>query len=218
MASEAAAADFTPEPQFDDAEQQRSASNFGMWVFLATEVLFFGALFASYTITRVRYASAFAEGSRLTDIVLGGTNTALLITSSLTMALAVHAARRGARRVLLGWLFLTVALGTVFLILKGFEYHGDYVKHLVPTLDFRYPGGQAPQVEMFFFLYFFITGVHALHLLIAIVCVAVLAAMAWRGVFSEVYYTPVDVVGLYWHLVDVVWLFVFPLLYMVSRS
>jgi cytochrome c oxidase subunit III len=205
-------------PQFDDAGQQRSAANLGIWIFLATEVLFFGVLFAGYAITRVRFPEAFAAGSRLTIVTLAGINTAVLLTSSLTMALAVYAARQGARRALVGWLYLTVALGVAFLAIKAVEYRIDYLEHLVPVLDFAYPGPQADQVQLFFYLYFFITGVHALHVLIGIGCIATIAVMASRGAFGPSYFTPVDVTGLYWHLVDIIWLFVFPMLYLVSRS
>ncbi len=205
-------------PQFDDAEQQRTASNLGIWIFLATEILFFGALFAAYAITRVRFAEAFAAGSRLTNLPLAGVNTAVLLTSSLTMALGVHAARHGARRALIGWLGMTIALGCAFLAIKAVEYRFDYLEHLVPVLDFHYAGPQADQVELFFYLYFFITGVHALHVIIGIGCIATIAVMASRHTFSPAYFTPVDVTGLYWHLVDVIWLFVFPILYLISRS
>jgi cytochrome c oxidase subunit 3 len=205
-------------PQFDDAEQQRTASNLGIWIFLATEILFFGVLFAAYAITRVRFPEAFAAGSRLTNLPLAGINTAVLVTSSLTMALGVHAARRGARRALVGWLCLTVALGCAFLAIKAVEYRVDYLEHLVPSLNFRYAGPQADQVGLFFYMYFLITGVHALHVLIGIGCIATIAVMASRDAFSPAYFTPVDVTGLYWHLVDVIWLFVFPILYLVSRS
>jgi cytochrome c oxidase subunit III len=205
-------------PQFDDAEQQRSSSNLGIWVFLATEVLFFGVLFAAYTITRVRFPEAFAAGSRLTSVTLAGINTAVLLTSSLTMALGVHAAKQGARRAVVGWLWLTVALGAAFLVIKAFEYRLDYVEHLIPTINFDHSRAQADQVELFFYMYFCITGVHALHVLIGIGCIAVIAAMAARGAFGPSYFTPVDVTGLYWHLVDIIWLFVFPMLYLVSRS
>jgi cytochrome c oxidase subunit 3 len=205
-------------PQFDDAEQQRTASNLGIWIFLATEILFFGVLFAAYAITRVHFPEAFAAASRLTNLPLAGINTAVLVTSSLTMALGVHAAQHGARRACVHWLGLTVALGCAFLAIKAVEYRLDYLEHLVPTLDFRYAGPQADQVELFFYLYFFITGVHALHVLIGIGCIATIAVMASRNAFSPAYFTPVDVTGLYWHLVDVIWLFVFPVLYLVSRS
>jgi len=206
------------QPQFDDARQQRAASNLGIWIFLATEVLFFGVLFAAYAITRIRFPVAFAQGGQLTDIALAGTNTAVLLTSSLSMALAVHAASRGSKRTLVLLLWTTVLLGCAFLAIKGVEYREDYLEHLVPTLGFAHPGPGESQVELFFYLYFLITGVHALHVLIGIACIATIAVMASRGRFSPSYFTPVDVTGLYWHLVDVIWLFVFPALYLVSRS
>jgi cytochrome c oxidase subunit III len=205
-------------PQFDDAEQQRGAANLGIWLFLATEILFFGVLFAAYAITRVRFPEAFAAASRLTDIRLAGTNTAVLLTSSLTMAFAVHCASRGQARTSAAWMWATVALGCLFLGIKAVEYHEDYVEHLVPILNFHVDAAQADQMQMFFYMYFFITGVHGLHVLIGIGCIAVIAVLAARGAYSEKYYTPVDVTGLYWHLVDIIWLFVFPVLYLVSRS
>jgi cytochrome c oxidase subunit 3 len=205
-------------PQFDDAEQQRTAANLGIWLFLATEILFFGVLFAAYAITRVRYPEAFAAASRLTNLPLAGANTAVLVTSSLTMAMGVHAAAHGARRALVGWLSVTAGLGCLFLAIKAVEYRIDYLEHLVPKLNFHFAGPHADQVELFFYMYFFITGVHALHVLIGIGCIATIAVMARRNAFSPAYFTPVDVTGLYWHLVDVIWLFVFPILYLVSRS
>ena len=204
--------------QFDDLEQQKEASTLGMWVFLATEVLFFGGLFLAYSIYRHSYPEAFAAASHELVVWAGTTNTVVLITSSLTMALAVHAARHGARRALVGWLGLTVALGCAFLAIKAVEYRVDYLEHLVPSLDFRYAGPQADQVELFFYMYFFITAVHGLHVLIGVGCIATIAVMASRNAFSPDYFTPVDVTGLYWHLVDVIWLFVFPILYLISRS
>lgn len=204
--------------QFDDAQQQRTASDLGIWVFLASEMLFFGALFAAYVFTRYRYPEAFAAASRLTDVTLGSINTGVLLTSSLTMALGVRAAKLGQRRALLGWLCATMALGLVFLAIKGTEYYLDYAQHLVPALNFAYAGADAHQVEIFFYLYFFTTGVHALHLIIGIGVVAAMVAMASRRAFSADYFTPVEVTGLYWHLVDIVWIFLYPLLYLVSRA
>lgn len=204
--------------QFDDARQQRSASDLGIWVFLASEILFFGVLFAAYAFTRYRYPEAFAAASRLTNVALGSINTGVLLTSSLTMALGVRAAKRGRRRALIGWLGATFALGLAFLAIKGAEYRLDYVEHLVPAVNFAYAGAHPHQVESFFYLYFVATGVHAIHLLIGIGVVAVLATMASRRAFSQGYFTPVEIGGLYWHLVDIVWIFLYPLLYLVSRS
>jgi len=204
--------------QFDDAAQQRRASDLGMWVFLATEILFFGALFMAYTATRIHHPQAFAIASRLTDVTLGSINTGVLLTSSLMMALAVRATKLGARRAALAFLFATMALGAVFLAIKGTEYYLDYTRHLVPVLDFSHPGPHAGGVEAFFYLYFFMTGVHALHMLAGIGVVSVLATMTWRRRFTPEYFTPVELGGLYWHLVDVVWIFLYPLLYLVARA
>ena len=203
---------------FDDAQQQRIASDLGIWVFLASEMLFFGALFAAYTFLRYRYPEAFAAGSRLTDVMLGSVNTGVLLTSSLTMALGVRAAKLGRRKALIRWLCATAALGLVFLAVKGSEYYLDYTQHLVPGLNFAYDGADARQVELFFYLYFFTTGVHAVHLIVGIGIVATITVMAWRGAFTPDYFTPVEVGGLYWHLVDIVWIFLYPLLYLVSRA
>ncbi|MGI9024578.1 MAG: cytochrome c oxidase subunit 3 family protein [Burkholderiaceae bacterium] len=204
--------------QFDDAEQQRTASDLGIWVFLASEILFFGVLFAAYTFTRLRYPEAFAAGSRLTNVTLGSINTGVLLTSSLTMALAVRSAKSGARKLTVRFLYATMALGLIFLAIKGAEYYLDYTEHLVPGFNFAYSGPHAAQVELFFYLYFFTTGVHSLHMIIGICVVAVIATMASRGAFSPGYFTPVEVSGLYWHLVDIVWIFLYPLLYLVSRT
>ncbi len=213
MKGDAAAVAF----QFDDASQQRWASHLGMWVFLATEILFFGVLFTGYTIARIQYPEAFAAASRLTSITLGSINTAVLLTSSLTMALAADAAARDSVKATRGWLLATMALGLIFLALKAGEYYIDYTEHLVPGVDFAYTGPHAEQVELFFYLYFATTGVHALHLIIGISVIAVITVLAARGRFSARYHTPVDVTGLYWHLIDVVWIFLYPALYLAGR-
>jgi len=204
--------------QFDDAQQQRIASDLGMWVFLATEVLFFGALFAAYTASRVQQPEAFAIASRLTNVTLGSINTGVLLTSSLMMALAVRATKLGLSRASIGFMCATVALGIAFLAIKGTEYYFDYREHLVPALNFSHEGPHAGGVERFFYLYFFMTGVHSVHMIIGVATVSVLVVMAWRRHFTPDYFTPVELGGLYWHLVDVVWIFLYPLLYLVSRS
>ena len=204
--------------QFDDAEQQRTASDLGMWVFLATEILFFGVLFVAYTATRLHDPQAFAIASRLTNVTLGSINTAVLLTSSLMMALAVRATKLGLRRVALGFLCATAVLGIVFLAIKFTEYYLDYAGHLVPVLDFAHSGPHAGGVENFFYLYFFMTGLHSVHMIAGIVVVTVLAVMTARRRFTPDYFTPVELGGLYWHLVDIVWIFLYPLLYLVSRT
>jgi cytochrome c oxidase subunit 3 len=204
--------------QFDDPLQQRKASDLGMWVFLATEILFFGALFVAYTATRLHDPQAFAIASRLTNLTLGSVNTAVLLTSSLTMALAVRATKLGLRNASIAFLLATAVLGLAFLGIKFTEYYLDWRDHLVPVLDFAHAGPHAGGVENFFYLYFFMTGVHSIHLVIGIVMALVLAFLARRRDFSPDYFTPVELGGLYWHLVDIVWIFLYPLLYLVARS
>lgn len=197
---------------FEEPAQQREAAALGMWVFLATEVLFFGGLFMSYTAYRFLYPHVFAEASRALLVWAGGINTAVLLTSSLTMALAVHAIQRGEQtktRWLLGG---TIFLATIFLCIKGYEYNVEYAEHHVPWLDFA---GENKE-KIFFYLYFFMTGLHAIHVLIGIL---VLSAMAWRvRQFDNLYFNPIEVTGLYWHFVDIVWVFLFPLLYLIHTK
>jgi cytochrome c oxidase subunit 3 len=203
--------------QFDDAEQQRAAAELGMWVFLATEVMFFGGMILVYTANRWRYPTGFAHGSQHLSVVIGGINTAVLLASSLTVVLAVHAARTGGRRLLLGALALTIVLGDVFLGFKAYEWWHHWHEGLVPGLRFTYAGPDAPEVGLFFWLYFATTGVHALHLTIGIGVMTVIALLAWRGRFTPHYHNPVEVAGLYWHFVDVVWIFLLPMLYLIGR-
>ena len=172
----------------------------------------------AYTVTRIRYPEAFAVASRLTNVTLGSINTGVLLTSSLTMALGVRAAKLGARKASIGLLCATIALGLVFLAIKGDRILSRLHEHLVPALNFAYAGAHAGQVELFFYLYFFMTGVHSLHMIVGIGLVGMMIAMASRRAFSPDYYTPVELSGLYWHLVDIVWIFLYPLLYLVSRS
>lgn len=202
--------------QFDDLEQQFEASTLGMWVFLVTEIMFFGGLIAGYTIYRALYPAAWAEGSHHLDITWGALNTAVLIGSSLTMALSVYYAQRGRRRPLILFLLLTMLLGSVFLGVKVIEYSHKYHEGLIPGALFRYQGESA-NLELFFSFYFAMTGMHALHMVIGIGIMAVLVVLAYRNKFSEDYFTPVEVSGLYWHFVDIVWIFLFPLLYLIGR-
>jgi cytochrome c oxidase subunit III len=204
---------------FDDLEQQHEASTLGMWIFLATEILFFGGLFMAYLVYRTWYPAGFAEASNHLDVLLGGVNTAVLIVSSLTMALAVHAAQVGSRKGQILFLLLTILLGSVFLGIKVVEYADKFEHHLVPGAAFLWDGDPAlaNQAEMFYSLYFAMTGLHATHMVIGIAILLVLVAMAHRGRFGAQYYSPVEVTGLYWHFVDIVWIFLFPLLYLIGR-
>jgi cytochrome c oxidase subunit 3 len=203
-------------PQFDDLVQQYEASRLGMWAFLLTEVMFFGGLFVAYTVYRTAYPAGFMAGSQHLEVPLGTLNTAVLISSSLTMVLAVHAAQVGHRHLLSRFLLLTMLLGLVFLGIKGYEYWQKYHDSLVPGVRFHYAGPHAAQVELFLILYFVMTGLHALHMLIGLGLLAVLVVLTWRGVFSTDYHTPVEVIGLYWHFVDIVWIFLYPLLYLIG--
>jgi cytochrome c oxidase subunit 3 len=203
--------------QFDSMPQQKDASSLGMWVFLVTEILFFGGFFLAYTIYRWSYPHGFALASRHMNVALGTTNTAVLIISSLTMAMAVHSAALGRRRSLLGFLTATIFLGFVFLVIKAIEYTEHIRHHLFPGPGFRWEGPDAPAAQMFFSLYFGMTGLHAFHMIVGIGIVSTLWALSYRNRFSPGYYTPVEVSGLYWHFVDIVWIFLFPLLYLIGR-
>ena len=203
--------------QFDDAEQQHDASWIGMWIFLATEVMFFGGMFTGYTIYRIAYAQAIANASNHLNIWLGGINTAVLICSSFTMALAVHGSQTNKRRALVSALLFTIVLGSVFLGTKFFEYYVKFEEHLVPGSAFVFAGPLARPAEIFFSFYFVMTGMHALHMIIGIGLLTALVFQALRGRFSAAYSTPFELTGLYWHFVDIVWIFLFPLLYLVGR-
>jgi len=202
---------------FDDLGQQKEAATLGMWAFLATEVLFFGGLFAAYLIYRVWYPETFGEASRTLDITLGTVNTMVLIMSSLTMALAVHAAAVDHRRTLMIFLVLTMILGAVFLGIKGVEYYDKFTHHHIPGATFHFEEGDPAHAQLFFSLYFAMTGLHAAHMVIGFGMLSVLLFMAWRGAFSSTWHTPVEMIGLYWHFVDIIWIFLFPLLYLVDR-
>jgi cytochrome c oxidase subunit 3 len=204
---------------FQTMAQQQEAATLGMWLFLVTEIMFFGGLLMAYLLYRVWYPEAWSEGSEELSIALGGTNTLVLIGSSLTMALAVRAAQTGrAPKVIVGWLGITMALGLTFLVIKFFEYKEKFELNHVPGRNFHFEGPHAPQVQIFFSLYFALTGLHALHMIIGFGLLSVIAWMAWKGRFSEEWYTPVELSGLYWHFVDIVWIFLFPLLYLVDRA
>jgi cytochrome c oxidase subunit 3 len=203
--------------QFVDLEAQREASSLGMWIFLVTEVLFFGGMFTAYVVYRSAYRRAFEGASNLLDIRLGAFNTAVLILSSLTMALAVWAASQGRKNLIVLFLVATILLGGTFLGVKVVEYTQKFVHHEVPGPHFLVPEGLPRQSELFFSLYFCMTGLHALHMIIGIGLLLWLIVKARRGAFSTRYNTPVDMVGLYWHFVDIVWIFLFPLLYLLGR-
>ena len=201
---------------FYSMEQQLEASTLGMWLFLVTEVMFFGGMFLAYIIYRVMYPEAWILGSNHLNVPMGAANTAVLICSSLTMALAVRAAQTGNRSGQILNLILTIVFGSVFLVVKYFEYAEKFEHHLVPGPHFDMALEHANQQQIFFSIYFMMTGIHALHMVVGIGLMLVILAMAWRGRFSADYYTPVEMSGLYWHFVDIVWIFLFPLLYLLG--
>ena len=202
---------------FDDMGQQAEASTLGMWVFLVTEIMFFGGLFMAYLLYRWQSPSGFAEASNHLNVKWGAANTIVLIVSSLTMALAVRAAQTSqAAKTQVGWLVATMVLGTAFLGVKVIEYKDKFDHHLVPGPNFQWPGNYPQAAEQFYSLYFCMTGLHALHMIIGLGIMTVISIMAWRRQFDAEYYTPVEVAGLYWHFVDIVWIFLFPLLYLIG--
>jgi len=195
--------------------QQLEASVLGMWVFLVTEVMFFGGLFMAYILYRSMYPDAWLAGSHELNEMLGGINTVVLIFSSLTMALAVRAAQVGSWMGQVVNLILTIIFGTIFLVVKYFEYAAKFEHHLVPGAHFD--PARDPAQQLYFSLYFMMTGIHALHMVVGIVLMLIILRMAWKGRFSAEYYGPVEVSGLYWHFVDIVWIFLFPLLYLIGK-
>jgi cytochrome c oxidase subunit 3 len=244
---------------FDSMEQQRESASLGMWAFLVQEIMFFGGMFTAYVVYRSMYFKEFAQASEILDVTLGGINTAVLICSSLTMALAVYYAQQGNRKLITYFLLATIGLGGVFLGIKTVEYRHKFEEHVFPAGDFRWPPvheGAALQeghtstvttahssseqanvqagegashrmvgmdqafgghVRIFFWLYFAMTGFHALHMIIGMGLMFVLAWQAWHGKFSKEYHSYIELTGLYWHFVDIVWIFLFPLLYLVDR-
>lgn len=200
---------------FRDAAQAKEAATLGMWAFLLTEVLFFGALFTAFAVYKSSYGPAFTAASHHLDIFWGALNTGVLIASSLTMALAVHAAQERHRGSLITYLLATMALGSVFLGVKVIEYSHKFHDHLIPGQYFavdKFPGQEA---QLFFSFYFVMTGLHALHMIIGLgVMTALLIGARRRAVPRSV---PVEIAGLYWHFVDIVWIFLFPLLYLIGR-
>lgn len=205
-----------PEIQFRDLEQQREAAELGMWIFLVTELLLFGGLFISYTVYRYSYPAVFAEASRHLDTIIGTINTAVLIVSSLGMALAVYGAQTAKRKRLLFGLAAAILFGSLFMVLKGLEYYHHYQHLEFPGLAFDYTVPNAHALQVFFFMYFAMTGLHAIHLTIGIVMVCIILVKAYRGSYSPEYYTPVENAGLYWHFVDIIWIFLFPLFYLID--
>ncbi|MBX7246066.1 MAG: cytochrome c oxidase subunit 3 family protein [Candidatus Sumerlaeaceae bacterium] len=207
---------------FEDLEQQKESAALGMWLFLCTEVLFFGGLFCCYAYYKYRFFDAFISGSHHLDIKLGLLNTAVLITSSLTMALAVHAAQKGARGRTSLMLLLTIALAGVFLVVKYFEWSTKFHHGIIPGHNFQFPaedlygGATVKTVEIFYSLYYCMSGLHGIHVILGIVVIGWLWWINQKGRITPEYNVPVEMVGLYWHFVDIIWIFLFPLLYLLG--
>jgi len=207
---------------FDHLEQQKQSATLGIWLFLITEVMFFGGLFLGYIVYRGMYPEAWHLGSSKLDVVLGTVNTVILILSSLTMALAVRGAQVGSKKQCANFLLLTIIFGVAFLGIKSVEYGAKFFPgadahyYLIPGANFAYEGAPTG-LQMFFSLYFTMTGMHAIHMIIGIGILVWLYVKARKGAFHEHYYNPVEVTGLYWHFVDIVWIFLFPLLYLIGR-
>jgi cytochrome c oxidase subunit III len=212
---------------FAEPEQQRNAASLGMWVFLGTEIMFFGGMFCAYLLYRHWYFGDFGAASKSIDATLGAINTAVLICSSLTVVFAVWSAQTARRALLLAMLSVTMLFGLAFLGIKGYEYYQKFEEHHVPGPSFsfenvpipRHPGEYANprHAQIYFSLYFLMTGIHALHMIVGLGIFSWLLLMAWKGRFTPAYHTPVEIGGLYWHFVDIIWIFLFPLLYLIDR-
>jgi cytochrome c oxidase subunit 3 len=209
-------------PQFTSHAQQSLAALFGMWVFLATEVLFFAPLFLGYLYVRSHFPDAAGAASRHTDMLLGTINTALLLSSSLGMAMAGAARRAGQLKAAAWLLWGTAVLGLAFLAIKGWEYRTEFGEHLFPGAGFApadaHTEAARAGMQLFFLLYFALTGLHALHLALGITACSAMAIALTRRAARFASVERLEVVGLYWHFVDVVWIFLYPLLYLVGRS
>ena len=204
---------------FDDSAQQLDSSTLGMWVFLVTEVMFFGGMFGAYTVYRSMYPEAFASTSHFMNVTIGAINTGVLIFSSFTMVMAVRSAQLGRKKAIIAFLVLTLVLGCVFLSLKYVEYHEKWVDHHIPGPGFQYQDPRyVHQAQILFFLYFAMTGMHAIHMIVGAGLLTTLIVMAARNRFSSAWNTPVEMIGLYWHFVDIVWIFLFPLLYLIGHT
>lgn len=211
--------------QFNDMAQQRESFTMGMWLFLATEVMMFGGLFFAYSLYRWKFEPAFHEGSRHLNISLGTINTFVLLFSSWTMALAVHAAAIKSKKRLITFLAITWLLGAAFLGIKAVEWGVDWYEGLIPGLNWTYyqnpehhlpPGVTDYHVMMYFVVYFCMTGLHAIHMIVGLGLVGYFIFLAAKGFFTDGNDQPVEIMGLYWHLVDIVWVFLFPLLYLIA--
>jgi cytochrome c oxidase subunit 3 len=201
---------------FKDVGHQRESALFGMWIFLATEVLFFGCMFTAYIMYRFVHWQAFQEAGLRQEWYLGCLNTAVLLISGFTMALAVDFARKGQRTWLLCLFALTWILGTAFLVIEGYEYHTKFVEHLVPGRGFHFIGSDPSSSELFFVLYFTMTGIHMFHMFVGLILILVFGGWSWLSPQALLKPNRFELLGLYWAFVDIVWVFLYPLFYLVN--
>ncbi|MFU8811526.1 MAG: cytochrome c oxidase subunit 3 family protein [Balneolaceae bacterium] len=201
---------------FVSSDQQFDASKMGMWVFLVTEILFFGGLFAAYIVYRAWYPELYLLASEELDAFWGTVNTAVLIGSSLTVAMAIRSAQLNQIKGLIINLWITIGLAFTFMVIKYFEYTHKFEKGILPGEFYTYDGLDHEKANIFFSIYYMMTGLHGIHVIIGIGLMLWLVVKAKKGAFSAKYYTPVEITGLYWHLVDVIWIFLFPLLYLID--
>lgn len=201
---------------FESAEHEFNTSKFGMWLFLVTEIMLFGGLFVAYIIFRNLYPEMYVEASHHLNKIMGGTNTIVLLFSSLTMALAIGAAQRNEPKKSARYLIITLLCACAFMVIKYFEYQSKIHHGLLPAGLYTNTELTHPKAPLFFSLYFVMTGLHGIHVLIGMICILWVLRRTMRNEFSTEYYTPVELVGLYWHLVDLIWIYLFPLLYLIG--
>jgi cytochrome c oxidase subunit 3 len=200
---------------FVTSAQQFDAAKMGMWLFLVTEILLFSGMFVAYTVYRAWHPEVFDAASKLLDWRLGGLNTLVLLASSLTVAMGIHYAQQDNRRLLVTNLVITVLLAGVFMVVKYFEYTSKFEHGIFPGANYTSHDLTIPYAPQFFSIYFIMTGIHGVHVLVGMVLISWLAIRAARGHFTSAWYTPVELTGLYWHIVDIIWIFLFPLMYLI---
>lgn len=201
---------------FATFEQQFDAAKIGMWLFLATEILLFGGLFVGFALQQSAHPAAFVEAHHHLDKRLGALNTVVLLFSSFTMVMGVWSAQHGRTKALVRYLLVTLACAGIFLVVKGFEYHHKFEEGLLPGMFYHHHGDTVPNQFIFYSFYFMMTGLHGIHVLVGMGAIIWVLLRARRGEFNSTYYSPVDLVGLYWHLVDLIWIYLFPLLYLIT--
>jgi len=201
---------------FSESKQQHDSAKLGMWLFLLTEVLLFGGLFLAYAVFRAWNPETFVNANKELDVVLGGLNTIVLITSSLTMALAIRSTQLNNKEATLKFLFVTLLFALTFLVIKYFEYSHKFHEGQLPGKFYTFDGIEGTNPHIFFSVYFMMTGLHGIHVLGGMGVITWMIMRVRKNEFSSQYYTPLEITGLYWHLVDMIWIFLFPLLYLIS--